>query len=456
MALPNLDQLLPAMRPLPTPGPPVAVAGPTGLSLRRNFSWTLAGNLIYAVCQWGWLVVIAKLGTPVMVGRFALGIAVTTPILMLTNLQLRSIQATDAKHIYRFSDYFGLRLFTTVVALLAILGSALVSGHPRQSALVILAVGLAKACESISDVLYGLLQQHERMDRIAVSMMLKGPLSLLALGGVVYLTGNLFWGALAMAATWAVVLFAYDLRSGTLILRAEASLFTEVRELLRPRWSLAILRRLIWLALPLGLVMMLVSLNGNLPRYTIVKYLGEGQLGIFAAMATLMAACGTVIYALGQSASPRLARLYANGERTAFKALLGKLLLLGAGLGAVGVVAALVAGRPLLTLLYKSEYAHHTDAFVWLMIAAGIGYLGTFLGYGMTAAHYFRVQLPLFIGVTALTGLSCLWLIPHYGLLGAALALVVSSVLTTLGSLGVMAHALTAPGRPAKEVADVG
>jgi hypothetical protein len=31
------------------------------LSLRRNFSWTLAGNVVYAGCQWGMLVALAKL-----------------------------------------------------------------------------------------------------------------------------------------------------------------------------------------------------------------------------------------------------------------------------------------------------------------------------------------------------------------------------------------------------------
>jgi len=34
---------------------------------------------------------------------------------------------------------------------------------------------------ALSDVIYGLLQQHERMDRIAQSMMIKVPLSLEAI-----------------------------------------------------------------------------------------------------------------------------------------------------------------------------------------------------------------------------------------------------------------------------------
>src|SRR5258708_34850765 len=66
------------------------------VSLRRNFAWTLAGDVIYAACQWGMLVSIAKLRTPAMLGQFALGLAVAPPVVILTRLQLRALLATDA------------------------------------------------------------------------------------------------------------------------------------------------------------------------------------------------------------------------------------------------------------------------------------------------------------------------------------------------------------------------
>src|SRR5271157_5932336 len=76
-----------------------------GLTLRGNFTWTFAGNVVYSRSQWGMLMVLAKLGSPEMVGQFALGLAVTTPIIMFANLQLRGVQATDARREYRFGHY---------------------------------------------------------------------------------------------------------------------------------------------------------------------------------------------------------------------------------------------------------------------------------------------------------------------------------------------------------------
>ena len=54
------------------------------LSLRANFSWTFMGRVVYVGCQWGMLTVLAKLGSPEMVGRFSLGLAVTAPIILNT------------------------------------------------------------------------------------------------------------------------------------------------------------------------------------------------------------------------------------------------------------------------------------------------------------------------------------------------------------------------------------
>ncbi|MEI2580244.1 lipopolysaccharide biosynthesis protein [Scytonema sp. PRP1] len=419
------------------------------LTLRRNFSWTFIGNAVYAACQWGMLIVMAKLGNPEMVGQFTLGLAITAPVIMFTNLHLRSVQATDAKRQYLFGDYLGLRLISIGLALFLILGVTFAAGYRWQTSLIILVIGLAKAFEAISDVFYGLIQQHERMDRIAMSMMIKGPLSLLLLGLGVYLTNSALWGAVGLAVAWAIVLVSYDIHSGALMLnRLPRTLQSEISGTgylsmaLRPRWHLETQRQLIWLSLPLGVVMMLISLNSNIPRYFIERYLGERELGFFAAIAYLMVAGGMVVNALGESVNARLAKYYAAGDSTAFRTLLFKLLLIGALLGGTGVLVALVAGRQILTLLYQPEYAEYADLFVWLMLATGINYVSSFLGYGMMAARYFRIQIPIFASVTTISAMICFWLIPTLGLLGAAIALVVGAVLQAGISLGVIVHAL--------------
>ena len=412
--------------------PQPAVLG-GGFSLRANFSWTLAGNLVYAGCQWGMLVVLAKLGSPQLVGQFALGLAVTAPVIMLSNLQLRGVLATDAREEHPFSDYLELRLVTTGLALLTVAGIVVAGGYQRETALVVVAIALTKGLESISDITYGFQQHRERMDLIAKSMILRGVAAMVALWLGVYLTGSVLVGCLGMAAGWAAVLMAYDLDAARSSTGA------------RGRWPLAgVFHQMQWkpgrlcglavLALPLGVVMMLGSLNVNGPRYVIQHYSGERGLGIFAAVAYVMVAGTTVINALAQAASPRLALHCASGDVAEFWRLMRKLLVIGAVIGGAGILVAMAYGRQILGTLFRPEYAAADDVFVWMMAAAAISYLGSFLGYGLTAARQFKVQAPLILVVSVVTMASSVILVPRHGLVGAAWATVIGAVVQLSGS----------------------
>src|SRR5262249_58494076 len=72
------------------------------------------------------------------------------------------------------------------------------------------------------------------------------------------------------------------------------------------------------LAFPLGVVMALISLTSNIPRYFIETYFGIRELGIFAALLYVTTAGMTLISAIGNSLTPRLARMSGSGDRHGF------------------------------------------------------------------------------------------------------------------------------------------
>jgi O-antigen/teichoic acid export membrane protein len=78
------------------------------------------------------------------------------------------------------------------------------------------------------------------------------------------------------------------------------------------------------------------------------------------------------------------------------------------------------------------------------MVAAGLNYVASFLGYGITAARYFKIQM-LLNGVTATAALlMCGWLVPRYGLRGAAVAIVVAAIVQLVNLALTALHALRA------------
>ena len=418
------------------------VAGP--LPLRVNFLWTMGGNFVYAACQWAMLVTLAKLGTPQMVGQFALALAITAPVMIGFGLDLRSVLATDARGQYPFRDYFMLRSLAMICAVVLVGCIVTAGGYGPYVAAVVVAVAFAKAFESISDIVYGLLQRNERMDRIALSMMIKGPLTLLALSVCIWLRRDLLSGVICMAMGWAGMMLFFDLPSARLCLGPAGHL--PFKDIVRGGPRLNRLWRLSMLAAPVGFVMALASFNTGIPRYFIEKQFGSHDLGIFAAMAYPMVAGNTIVFALGQSASPRLAIYFAEGKCAAFWKLLLRLLSVGITIGAAGVVCIWGFGDTVLRLLYRPEYAGRGDVFLLLGSAAAVSYLGTLLGEAMCATRHFRAQLPVFCSVTVAMAMSCWVLIPRSGLAGAALATVIASAVQTIGSACVVIYAMKRRG----------
>ena len=124
------------------------------------------------------------------------------------------------------------------------------------------------------------------MDRIALSMMIKGPLSLATLGAAIYLSGDLLLGVCGLAAAWLLLLLDYDARNGPSLLRVASRAkhpAVDFRSALARRlqlsWRPRALVTLTLLALPVGIVMALVSFNTNIPRYFIEHYLWNLGLG---------------------------------------------------------------------------------------------------------------------------------------------------------------------------------
>src|SRR5260221_7298015 len=91
-------------------------------SLSADFSWTFVGNAIYAAGQFAILMLLTKLVRPELVGQYALGLALVYPVMMLTNMQLRSVMNSTAGDRAQFGHYLSLRLLTTLAAIAFIFG----------------------------------------------------------------------------------------------------------------------------------------------------------------------------------------------------------------------------------------------------------------------------------------------------------------------------------------------
>jgi glycosyltransferase involved in cell wall biosynthesis/O-antigen/teichoic acid export membrane protein len=393
-----------------------------GSSLQHNFAYVAIANIVNALCLWGILVSIARLGSVELLGQFSFGMALSVPAIMFFNLQLRSILATDSLNTYPFGIYFTLRIITVLVALACVAIATRVMDISTGKASVIMLIATAKGAEAISDVIQGLFLQYSKMNLLAFSRISHGLTALAAIAITLLLTKNLVFACMSMAAGWLLVLLIIDLPLARKIHIQSNKPFMLLQ------FDFAALRNLSRLALPLGFVMLLVSLNANIPRYFVDGYLGEEKLGIFAALLYLVVAANQIAIALWQTVSPRLAKLYNAEDFSGFNRLFFKMVSLAIAFGLLGILFAVLAGEYVLGFAYGQEYKNYTDVLVVLMSAATFLYLSSLCGHSLTVVRKLDEQIPLGLFFVCVTGLSCWLLIPDFGLLGVAWAVFIAAV----------------------------
>jgi ABC-2 type transport system permease protein len=87
-----------------------------------------------------------------------------------------------------------------------------------------------------------------------------------------------------------------------------------------------------------------------------------------------------------------------------------------------GLAGAAAFGRPLLRMAYRAEYEAHSGLLVLVMASAIFVYAAVVLGYVVTSARAFVMQLPLLMTVAAVSAGANWLLVPAVGLRGAVLA----------------------------------
>jgi len=124
-----------------------------------------------------------------------------------------------------------------------------------------------------------------------------------------------------------------------------------------------------------------------------------------------------------------MSRLYAAAKLAEFRALLLRLFAVACVFGLAALALAQGIGERLLAVVYGTDYAAHSRAFVLLMCAAVIHCVASMLTSGITSARAFRIQVPLYLLVAGTTAICCARWVPTMGLVGAAFAVIAGAVM---------------------------
>ena len=398
----------------------------TPSSLPSNIIWSMIGNAVYILCQWGTLVAIARLTSPAALGMFGLALALTAPIVLLFDLQLRVAYVTDVAESHPFADY----LIIKSSSIFLILGSSLLIGFFMTSdplaRLVIFGVGLSKAIESGDDLVNGFFQKAGRLDLFAKSRIAKGVAALVAAGGILFWTRNVAAASFAIALVWLV--------TAALVTALWAPSFVRSCGTLRNRVNPRRLCGLVCTTFPLGVAQALITFQASLPRIVLQRVRGFEEVGIYTAISSLLVAGTAVMTAVGIAVMPRMAMLFALNRPEEVRRMRTRLVIGAAAVGSVSVLIAWTAGRRILALLFGAGFGNGAHALIVLMVVMTVTFVASVNDFILVAQRRFSSQIVIHIMSTAVSALGCVLLISPYGLIGSAMAVLLGAFVRVLAN----------------------
>ena len=393
------------------------------LSLLNKAKFLLSGNILFAFSQWLILIFISHFSDNEAVGAYTYALALVTPVFMLTNLQLRPIVVAEfnLNSNFNYKSYFALRFYSIFLAILAsFLLSFLSTSNVWK---VVLLLGCIKALESISDIIYAYYNAQGETKLISLSLAIKSLSLILIFGSLLYFYNLLNIGLIGIILIYVLTLLLVDFRNIGL---NKKYFYLNIVDF----------KNIIILALPLGISVMLVALQSNIPRFFLEKFFNLDTVGVFSVFYYFIIVGGIVINSICQFISPKFSILFKENKMHELNKLTIQAWGMAAFLGVSGLIVSITLGDFFVNILYGSHYLFWIDILNIIMFAGLFTYLSVVNGYLMTSLGLIKIQLPLFLFLTIFTLVLCWTLIPAYGLLGAAWATVASSaaqfILSTL------------------------
>jgi O-antigen/teichoic acid export membrane protein len=399
-------------------------------SLRLNVVWTLAGTIVQFGSQWVGLMVLAKLGSVQIVGRYSFATGLCAPVIATASLGLRNVLVTDARREFTYSDYLGLRVAALGVGMAVMAVLAAFTAPTPAMFLTYMLLAASRGVDLLSDIHWAQLQRVERMDLIAISQASRGLLGLGVLTLALAVTGSLAWGAAGLLAASLAVWWFFDVPAVRRVTHDEP---------VAPRFDRASIEKILHVVAPLVGMLVLTTVAGPMPRYFLEAYRDSSEVGFFAVASSPLAIVSFLPAAVYQATTSRAAQHLQHDEHSQFLALSLRVMAINLATSGVFCVASVLFGDHFLRLCYKPEYLRVWPEMNLFCLAQLLQSFATLGAQVLNAGRMFRFQALNSVFSVCVLLIASFALVPAWGVRGTAWADVIYKGVSTLaiGSVGV-------------------
>lgn len=393
---------------------------------RKTFAQQVAalfrGNVFHAFSQWAVITMISAFGGNGAAGNYVLALALTAPIFMFFDLNLRVMRSTDHEYDEKYSSYIGLRFYALVCAVVLAISTCLIY-YPLRIWIVVPIVAY-RIGESISNLAYGGLQRQQSSHLIGGSLTTKGLAALALLGVLVPLTsGNEIIAAIGMAFVSLIWAVFRDLPLAWKINVPDVPFSKQV--VIDGLKDFTACKRIATRAFPLGFDAGISSIAMNAPKFCIESFLGTETLGVFGILNQLAFSIQKLIGAIGHTGVSVLSKQRSENNRAAFWRLFNKLLTSSAVVGVMAVIGGTFVIPFVMERFLGSDFGDYWLMFS-LLLASSVAGMQRIAGRATQACSQYFAYTMFDVVIVIASVVSSIVLVKQYGPFGGGMALAIA------------------------------
>ena len=387
---------------------------------KKDYIWNSIGSFLQSAISPILLIVITRLNGVGDSGLFSFAMSLSVVFWAISLWGGRTYQVSDVKKEFSSGDYIVVRFISSLIVAVFSISFCILSGYDLIKTELIMVLVSFKILESIADSMYGVLQIHNRLYIVGISLTMKSVFGFMLFTLVDILTKNIIYGALSIFIVNIAVAIFYDI-----------PWMKHVESVGLTKKNIMQAGKIMKKTAEVFVVVFLTMFSLNIPRYFLDKYHYD-QIGYFGIMAMPITLLTLFISFVLQPNVVNLSELLKEKKVKEFTKIVSKIDFITFTLGILFVVSSYLIGVWVLNTVFGIDINNfRIDLTIMVIGAVANAFVSIYVNL-LIILRRFKGQFYTLLVTNILAVILSIYLIDRLAMLGSVLVFMTISFLQAI------------------------
>ena len=387
---------------------------------KKDYIWNSIGSFLQSAISPILLIVITRLNGVGDSGLFSFAMSLSVVFWAISLWGGRTYQVSDVKKEFSSGDYIVVRFISSLIVAVFSISFCILSGYDLIKTELIMVLVSFKILESITDSIYGVLQIHNKLYVVGISLTMKSVFGFMIFAIVDILTKNIIYGALSIFIVNIAVVIFYDIPW----MKHVESVGLTKKNIMQ---AVKIMKK----TAEVFVVVFLTMFSLNIPRYFLDKYHYD-QIGYFGIMAMPITLLTLFISFVLQPHVVNLSELLKKKKIKEFTKIVSKIDFITFTLGILFVISSYLIGVWVLNTVFGIDINNfRIDLTIMVIGAVANAFVSIYVNL-LIILRRFKGQFYTLLVTNILAVVLSIYLIDRLAMLGSVLVFMIISFLQAI------------------------